>query len=131
VLPRCVLCSGDAAVLSHMTPVAARMSARRRAARGLPAPALLPLLLCALLLSTLPAARAQDANCSALACPYECDAVSGCYDECDRKGWTLAAQRDTDGDTDVYDLPCTRRDVRCDACVRVVCCARACVRPWR
>jgi hypothetical protein len=97
-----------------MTPVAARVPARRRAARcclqrGMPPLSLALLLVLCALLSPPRGAAAQGANCSALSCPYECDAGSGCYDECtDRKGWTLAAQRDTD----VYDLACTRRDVR-------------------
>jgi hypothetical protein len=101
-----------------MSPAAARGAPRRRGA--LPtltrAPPLAPRLLLLLALATVlpPRTRAQPYDCSALDCPFECDAPGGCYDACARKGWSLAAQLAADA----YDEPCTRRDVRA-ACVGV------------
>jgi hypothetical protein len=99
-----------------MSPAAARGAPRRRGAPPAPtrAPPLAPRLLLLLALAALlpPRALAQPYNCSAMGCPFECDAPGGCYDACARKGWSLAAQLAADA----YDEPCTRRDVRA-ACV--------------
>ena len=83
----------------------ARLVLRRAALRltGWGAAAWLVLLLFVLA----PPGEAQQ-NCTALGCPYDCDATRGCYDACADAGWTLATQA-TSG---VYNPTCTARNVR-------------------
>jgi len=62
---------------------------------------------CALLgIALLLHSAAGDVNCTALACPFDCDPVSGCFNAC--ANWNF----DDDNKTGVYNPTCVARDVR-------------------
>jgi hypothetical protein len=48
---------------------------------------------------------AAAVNCTLLACPFDCDPVTGCYNAC--SGWDFNA----DEGRDVYNPTCAARDV--------------------
>ena len=53
---------------------------------------------------------AGDVNCTLLACPFDCDPVTGCYNAC--SSWSF----DADAAADVYNPTCAARDVSAVRC---------------
>ena len=57
---------------------------------------------------------AGEVNCTLLACPFDCDPATGCYNACST--WNF----DVDAAADVYNPTCAARDVSALLCLQLL-----------